>query len=219
MRALRSCSEGSAEKYSRRGFSLNIVVGNILRSRALLEKRKQLQSEGSPAGVPTAPIKSVTEKRTRLWVNKMSLQERITSDLQQAQKKGDKARMSALRLIKSGIQYAEIAKGASLDDAGVIDVFNKEVKQRRESIEGFTKGNRSDLVEKEKTELAILLEYLPKQISRQEISEIIRKVVGEVGAKGPGDKGKVMSKLMPQVKGKADGREVGSIVDELLADL
>lgn len=219
MRALRSCSEGSAEKYSRRGFSLNIVVGNTLRSRALLEKRKQLQSEGSPAGVPTAPIKSVTEKRTRLWVNKMSLQERITSDLQQAQKKGDKARMSALRLIKSGIQYAEIAKGASLDDAGVIDVFNKEVKQRRESIEGFTKGNRSDLVEKEKTELAILLEYLPKQISRQEISEIIREVVGEVGAKGPGDKGKVMSKLMPQVKGKADGREVGAIVDELLAAL
>ena len=149
----------------------------------------------------------------------MSLQERITSDLYQAQKQGDKARMSALRLIKSGIQYAEIAKGASLDDAGVIDVFNKEVKQRRESIEGFTKGNRSDLVEKEKTELAILLEYLPKQISRQEISEIIRKVVGEVGAKGPGDKGKVMSKLMPQVKGKADGREVGAIVDELLAAL
>jgi len=149
----------------------------------------------------------------------MSLQERITSDLYQAQKQGDKARMSALRLIKSGIQYAEIAKGASLDDAGVIDVFNKEVKQRRESIEGFTKGNRSDLVEKEKTELAILLEYLPKQISRQEIVEIIRNVVGEVGARGPGDKGKVMSRLMPQVKGKADGREVGSMVDEFLAAL
>jgi uncharacterized protein YqeY len=218
MRALRSCSEGSAEKYNRRGFSLNIVVGNILRSRALLEKRKQLQSEGSPAGVPTAAIKRNCEANSVVG-NKMSLQEQITSDLHQAQKKGDKARISALRLIKSGIQYAEIAKGASLDDAGVIDVINKEVKQRRESIEGFTKGNRSDLVEKEKTELAMLLDYLPKQISRQEIIEIIRKVVGEVGAKGHGDKGKVMSKLMPQVKGKADGREVGSIVDELLAAL
>ena len=149
----------------------------------------------------------------------MSLQERIQSDLQQAQKKGDKARLSALRLIKSGIQYAEIAKGAPLDDADVIGVFNKEVKQRRESIEEFTKGNRNDLVEKEKTELAILLEYMPKQMSRQEITEIIRKVVGEVGAKGPGDKGKVMSKLMPQIKGKADGREVGSIVDEILSTL
>jgi len=149
----------------------------------------------------------------------MSLQERIKSDLHQAQKQGDKARVSALRLIISGIQYAEIAKGAALDDADVIGVFNKEVKQRRESIEEFTKGNRSDLVEKEKTELAILLEYLPKQMSRQEITELIRKIVAEVGAKGPGDKGKVMSKLMPQVKGRADGREVGSIVDELLAAL
>jgi len=149
----------------------------------------------------------------------MSLQERIKSDLHQAQKQGDKARVSALRLIISGIQYAEIAKGTTLDDAGVVDVFNKEVKQRRESIEEFTKGNRSDLVEKEKTELAILFEYLPKQMSRQEIVDTIRKVIDEVGAKGSGDKGKVMGKLMPQVKGKADGREVGAIVDELLAAL
>ena len=149
----------------------------------------------------------------------MSLQERITSDLQQAQKKGDKARMSALRLIKSGIQYAEIAKGAPLDDAGVIDVINKEVKQRRESIEGFTKGNRSDLVEKEKTELAMLLDYLPKQMSREDVIEAAKRILNEVGARGSSDKGKVMSKLMPQVKGKADGREVGSIVDDLLAAL
>jgi uncharacterized protein YqeY len=117
----------------------------------------------------------------------MSLQERITSDLHQAQKQGDKARVSALRLIKSGIQYAEIAKGTSLDDAGVIDVFNKEVKQRRESIEEFAKGNRSDLVEKEKTELAILLEYLPKQMSREDVIETARQVLNEVGARGPTD--------------------------------
>ena len=149
----------------------------------------------------------------------MSLQERIKSDLHQAQKQGDKSRVSALRLIISGIQYAEISKGAALDDAGVLDVFNKEVKQRRESISEFAKGHRDDLVQKEKTELAILLEYLPKQMSRDEIIETIRKIIGEVGAKGPGDKGKVMSKLMPQVKGKADGRQVGSIVDELLAAL
>ena len=149
----------------------------------------------------------------------MTLQERILSDLQQAQKKGDKARISVLRLVKSGIGYAEIAKKAVLDDAGVIDVINKEVKQRRESIDGYTKGNRKDLVEKEQAELAILLEYLPKQMGRDDIVAIVRKVFGEVGAKGPGDKGKVMSKLMPQVKGKADGREVGAIVDELLAFL
>ncbi|MFA5055311.1 MAG: GatB/YqeY domain-containing protein [Dehalococcoidia bacterium] len=149
----------------------------------------------------------------------MSLQERITSDLHKAQKQGDKSRVSALRLIISGIQYAEIAKGASLDEAGVIDVFNKEVKQRRESIEEFAKGNRGDLVEKEKIELAILLEYLPKQLSREEVTAIVKQVINEVGAKGPGDKGKVMSRLMPQVKGKADGREAGSVVDEILAAL
>lgn len=125
--------------------------------------------------------------------------------------------MSALRLIISGIQYAEISKGTALDDAGVLDVFNKEVKQRRESIEEFAKGNRGDLVEKEKIELAILLQYLPNQMSREEVTAIIKQVINEVGAKGPGDKGKVMSRLMPQVKGKADGREVGSIVDEILA--
>lgn len=149
----------------------------------------------------------------------MSLQERITSDLHKAQKQGDKSRVSALRLIISGIQYAEIAKGAQLDDAGVIDVFNKEVKQRRESIEEFAKGNRGDLVEKEKIELAILLEYLPKQMSREDVTAIVKQVINEVGAKGPGDKGKVMSRLMPQVKGKADGREAGSVVDEILAAL
>lgn len=149
----------------------------------------------------------------------MSLQERIKSDLHQAQKQGDKSRVSALRLIISGIQYAEIAKGASLDEAGVIDVFNKEVKQRRESIEEFAKGNRGDLVDKEKIELAILLEYLPKQLSREEVTAIVKQVINEVGAKGPGDKGKVMSRLMPQVKGKADGREAGSVVDEILAAL
>jgi hypothetical protein len=74
-------------------------------------------------------------------------------------------------------------------------------------------------VEKEKIELAILLEYLPKQLSREEVTAIVKQVINEVGAKGPGDKGKVMSKLMPQVKGKADGREAGSVVDEILAAL
>jgi len=109
----------------------------------------------------------------------MTLQERIISEFHQAQKKGDKSRISVLRLIKSGIQYAEISNGNALDDAGVIDVINKEVKQRRESIEGFIKGNRKDLVDKEQAELAILLEYLPKQMGRQEIVEIIRKVFAE----------------------------------------
>ncbi len=149
----------------------------------------------------------------------MTLQSRITSDLHQAQKRGDKQRMSALRLIKAGIKNAEIEKGSVLDDAGVIDVISREVRQRRESIEGYKKGNRGDLVEKEETELAVIQEYLPEQMTREEIVDIVRKVIAEAGAVSPGDKGKVMSKVMPQVKGRADGREVGAVVDELLSAL
>jgi len=147
----------------------------------------------------------------------MTLQEKIATDLVQAQKKGAKARVSALRLVRAGVKNAEIAKGARLDDAGVIDIISREVKQHRESIVEFTKGKRQDLVDKEEAELAALLEYLPRQISREEISEAARKVIEQVEARGPGDKGKVMSQLMPQLKGKADGREVSDVVAELLA--
>ncbi len=147
----------------------------------------------------------------------MTLQEKIAADLIQAQKKGTKTRVSALRLVRAGVKNAEIAKGASLDDAGVIDIISREVRQHRESIAEFIKGNRQDLVDREEAELAALLEYLPRQISREEISEAARKVIGQVEARGPGDKGKVMSQLMPQLKGKADGREVSDVVAELLS--
>jgi uncharacterized protein YqeY len=147
----------------------------------------------------------------------MTVQEKIATDLIQAQKRGDKARVSALRLVRAGVKNAEIAKRASLDDAGVIDIISREVRQHRESITEFTKGKRQDLVDKEEAELAALLEYLPRQISREEISEAARKVIEQMEARGPGDKGKVMSQLMPQLKGKADGREVSDVVSELLA--
>jgi hypothetical protein len=147
----------------------------------------------------------------------MTLQEKIATDLIQAQKRGAKARVSALRLVRAGVKNAEIAKRASLDDAGVIDIISREVKQHRESIAEFIKGNRQDLVDREEAELAALLEYLPRQISREEISEAASKVIEQVEARGPGDKGKVMSQLMPQLKGKADGREVSDVVAELLA--
>jgi uncharacterized protein YqeY len=146
----------------------------------------------------------------------MMLQDKVADDLRQAQKSGDKARVTVLRLVKAGVKNAEIAKGAPMDDAGVIDVITREVKQHRESITEFTKGNRQDLVAKEEAELATLLEYLPKQMSREEVMAIVRQVIEQVGATGPGDKGKVMSHLMPQLKGRADGREANDIVTELL---
>ena len=145
------------------------------------------------------------------------LQEKLMEDLKASMKSGDKQRKLVISLVRASIKNAEIAKQKTLDDAGVIDVLNKEAKQRRESITEFKKGNRSDLVAKEEAELAILLEYLPKQISREEIISAAREVIKEVGAQGPGDKGKVMQKLMPQLKGKAEGREINDIVTGLLS--
>jgi len=147
----------------------------------------------------------------------MTLQQRLTADLRQALKTGDKTRRSVIRMVIAGIKNAEIANSAPLDDSGVIDVLSKQVKQHRESITEFSKGNRQDLVAKEEAELAIILEYLPKQMSREEIVAAARRVMEQVGARGPGDKGKVMSQLMSQLKGSADGREVSDVVSELLA--
>jgi len=119
----------------------------------------------------------------------------------------------------SSIHNAEIDQQKKLDDAGVITVLEKAAKMRRESIEAFEKGNRQDLVDKEKAELAIITEYLPEQMSREEIVAAAKKVISDVGAKGPGDKGKVMSQLMPQLKGKAQGQDISNVVAELLSSI
>ena len=131
-------------------------------------------------------------------------------------KGGDKARRSVLRLVLAGIQNAEIAKQAALEDSDVLGVIAKEARQRQESLEAFKQGNRQDLVAQEEAALAVLGEYLPEQISRDEIIEAARRVIDEVGAQGPGDKGKVMPKLIAELKGKADGREINAVVTELL---
>jgi uncharacterized protein YqeY len=147
----------------------------------------------------------------------MTLKERLSADLIQARKSGDKARMTVLRLVVAGIKNAEIDKRATLDDIGVIEVLSREAKQHRESIVEFAKGNRQDLVDRNEEELAILMEYLPEQMSRDDIEALARQVMEQVGARGPADKGKLMGQLMPQLKGKADGKEVNEVVTELLA--
>jgi uncharacterized protein len=150
----------------------------------------------------------------------MSLSEQIKKDLEQAIRQKDTVRCTTLRMLISSIHNAEIdQQHKTLDDAGVAGVVAKEIKKRRESIEAFEKGNRPDLVEKEKTELNILSPYLPQQMSRDEIVEIAKKVIAEVAPNSAADKGKVMSKLMPQIKGKADGKLVNDIVTELLSNL
>jgi len=147
----------------------------------------------------------------------MTLKDNIQEALKKALKKQQKVEVSTLRLLLSEIKNAEIAQQKPADDNKVLDVVGREVKRRRESIEAFKQGNRSDLVAQEEAELAILMSYLPAQIGREEIIATARQVIDAVGAKGPSDKGKVMSQLMPQLKGKADGKEVNDIVAELLA--
>jgi uncharacterized protein YqeY len=147
----------------------------------------------------------------------ITLKDKIQEALKGALKRQQGVEVSTLRLLLSEIKYAEIAQQKAADDNKVLDVISKEVKRHRESIEAFRQGNRSDLVAQEEAELAILMGYLPRQMSRAEIVAAARKVIGAIGAKSPGDKGKVMSQLMPELKGKADGKEVSEIVSELLA--
>ena len=145
------------------------------------------------------------------------LKQKLMDDLKQAMRGGDKVRRSVIRLVMAAIKNAEIARQAALDDTDVLGIIAKEVRQRRESIEAFRLGNRHDLVAQEEAELAILNEYLPQQMTREEIIVAARRVIEEIGAQGPSDKGKVMPKLIAQLKGKADGREINAVVTELLS--
>jgi uncharacterized protein YqeY len=145
------------------------------------------------------------------------LKDKIQEALKRALKRQQGVEVSILRLLLSEIKYTEIAQQKPADDSKVLDVISKEVKRHRESIEAFKKGNRDDLVTKEEAELAVLMSYLPEQMSREEVVAAARQAIDAVGAKGPSDKGKVMGQLMPQLKGKADGREISEIVSELLA--
>ena len=148
---------------------------------------------------------------------KTNLKQKLTDDLKQAMKDGDKVKRSAIRLLMAAINNAEIARRAPLEDTDILGIITKEVRQRRESIEAFKQGNRQDLVAQEEAELAILQEYLPQQMTREEVAEAARRVIEEVGALGLGDKGKVMPKLIAQLKGRADGQEINAVVSELLA--
>ena len=144
------------------------------------------------------------------------LKQKLTDDLKQAMRDGDKVKLSVIRLVMAALKNAEIARQTTLADTDILGIIAKEVKQRHESVEAFKQGNRQDLVAQEEAELTVLQGYLPQQMSREEIIAEARRVIEEVGAKGPGDKGKVMPKLISQLKGKADGREINAIVTELL---
>ena len=147
-----------------------------------------------------------------------NLKEKLEADLWQSMKDRDNVRRSTLRLLLAAVKNAEIAKRGILDNPDILGVVAKEIKQRNESIEAFKLGARPDLVAREEAELAILKEYLPRQLSRDEIIAEARQVIEESGAQGPRDKGKVMPIIMARLKGKADGREINEIVTGLLTE-
>jgi uncharacterized protein YqeY len=144
------------------------------------------------------------------------LKTRLNDDLKQALRSGDALRCSVIRMLLSAMNYSEIAKQATLSDSDIIGVIGKEIKQRKESIEAYKQANRPELAAKEEAEMAILMAYMPEQMSHEEIVALAKKVIAETGAQSPHDKNKVMPRLMPQVKGKADGQEVNAVVNELL---
>ena len=156
----------------------------------------------------------------------MGLKEQLAEDLKAAMRGGDAVRRDTLRGVLTAISNAEIARVNVKDEAAtrqglpepdVLDVVQKQAKQRRESIEEFRKGGRQDLVDKEAAELAILESYLPAQLSRDEVADAVREIIAETGASGPADKAKVMPKAIAALKGKADGRLINEVVTELLA--
>ena len=149
----------------------------------------------------------------------MTLQERIDSDLKDSMRAKDAARLGVLRMLKSALKYSAIDKSgadAQLDDAEVAQVIRKQVKQRQDSIESFEKGGRPELAAKEKEELAILQSYLPQGLSADELANLVRETIGEVGATSKAQMGAVMKALQVKVAGRADGRMLSQEVQKQL---
>ena len=140
-------------------------------------------------------------------------------DLKEAMRSGDQLRRSVIRLVRAALQNEQIAKKGELDDAAAIEVLSRMTRQYRESIEVYRKGNRPDLAEQEERELAVVMGYMPQQLSRDEVRNAAQRTAEEVGASGPADRGKVMGALMPQMRGKADGSVVNEVVTELLESM
>ena len=147
----------------------------------------------------------------------MPLKEELTNDLKDAMRQRDTVKRDTIRLLLSAIGYEEKAKRTDvLEDDAVLQVLSKQAQQRRDSIEAYQKGDRPDLVAKEEAELVIVTQYLPQPLSADEVEAIVQSTIVEVNATGPQDMGKVMGRIMPQVRGRADGKQVSALVSQKL---
>lgn len=146
----------------------------------------------------------------------MALRERLSEEMKEAMKAKDSLRLSSIRLIRSAVKNKDIELKREIAEQEIVEVIATLVKQRRESIRLFSEAGRQDLVEKEEKELAVLLGFLPQQLSREAVAELVDRVIAECGAQGGKDMGRVMKALMPHVAGRADGKMVSDIVREKL---
>ncbi|MGD6895244.1 GatB/YqeY domain-containing protein [Bacillus infantis] len=147
----------------------------------------------------------------------MSLLERLNDDMKQAMKNKEKDKLTVIRMIKASLQNEAIKLGGELNEEQELTVLSREVKQRKDSLHEFEKAGREDLVEKLRNELVFVELYMPKQLSEDEVSKIVQETIEETGASGKADMGKVMSAIMPKVRGKADGSLVNKLVQQHLS--
>ncbi|MCS7251026.1 MAG: GatB/YqeY domain-containing protein [Anaerolineae bacterium] len=148
----------------------------------------------------------------------MSLKEQLQEDLKEAMRKGDEARKTAIRMALLAIRMAEVEAARPLREDEILRVLQSEVKRRRETLEELERAHRPDRLAAERAELEALLAYLPQPLTREEIEGIAREAIAEIGAASPAHLGEVMKRLMPRIRGRADGREVQEIVRRLLAE-
>lgn len=147
----------------------------------------------------------------------MSLKERITDDMKAAMRARDAERLGTIRLLTAAMKQKEVDERIALDDAAVVGIIDKLIKQRKDSVEAFTKAGRQDLADKEAAEIVVLQGYLPARLSPDEIAVEVGSIVAELGAKGPGDMGKVMGAVKSRLAGKADMGQVSAAVKAALA--
>ncbi|GAA3403781.1 GatB/YqeY domain-containing protein [Paenibacillus hodogayensis] len=147
----------------------------------------------------------------------MSLSERLNDDMKQAMKNQDKFKLSVIRMIRSAIKNVEIDQKKTLSDDEVLDILNREIKQRKDSLHEFEKADRGDLADTVRKEIDVIAVYMPQQLTEEEIHAIVQQTIQETGTSSKADMGKLMSALMPKVKGRADGKLVNQLVQKLLS--
>jgi uncharacterized protein len=146
----------------------------------------------------------------------MNLAERLNEDMKQALRDGNKFRLSTIRMVRAAIKNQEIELRRPLEDSDTLNILSRELKQRRDSLQDFERGGREDLVNNVNAEIEIITEYLPKQLTEEEVKAIVVQTMQETGASSKADLGKLMGALMPKVKGLADGKLVNVIVQQYL---